>query len=427
MGMTLFSCFFDSIILLWYNRKNNNSFLVLDFIICYISLIMLTITLDQFDYPTFLYRVFPNFIVYVLLFLIISQRREWKKIILKTLSLIFCMLFSELSTMIIVMIGVRNSNLEALLTNTVFGIISLLIARIVEIILLHLINIFSQTDTVKKNIKWHFLSIGVVLIYLYMVVYCFIKDKIDYSLLGVAFISNIIFLIVILFIYFIYLNTLKEMEYQRKEIRILKEKSKREIEYYKEVDNLNQRIRKIYHDLKNHILIADSVKEKGMDEEYLKSLEEYFGRYSVKINSGNSILDILLEKKCEECKDKKIGFKLNVDFSKGDFINLVDLGTIFGNIIDNAIEACERIKDNELKEIRLVVGEVENFIMIKISNPVGMLRKEDGKLFSLKRLQKEEGLGLVCLQEVLIKYNGSYSYEIKDDFFNLTIIIPNKQ
>ena len=260
-----------------------------------------------------------------------------------------------------------------------------------------------------------------------MVVYCFIKDKIDYSLLGVAFISNIIFLIVILIIYFIYLNTLKEMEYQRKEIRILKEKSKREIEYYKEVDNLNQRIRKIYHDLKNHILIADSVKEKGMDEEYLKSLEEYFGRYSVKINSGNSILDILLEKKCEECKDKKIGFKLNVDFSKGDFINLVDLGTIFGNIIDNAIEACERIKDNELKEIRLVVGEVENFIMIKISNPVGMLRKEDGKLFSLKRLQKEEGLGLVCLQEVLIKYNGSYSYEIKDDFFNLTIIIPNKQ
>ena len=427
MGMTLFSCFLDSIILLWFNKKNNNNFFVLNFIICYISLIVLTRTLDQFKYSTFLYRVFPNFIIYVLLFLIISQRREWKKIILKALALIFCVLFSELSTMIIVMIGVRNSNLEALLTNTVFGIISLLIARIVEIILLHLINIFSQTDIVKKNIIWHFLSIGVVLIYLYMVVYCFIKGKIDYFLLEVAFISNIVFLFVILIIYFIYLNTLKEIEYQKKEIRLLKEKSEREIEYYKEVDRLNQQIQKIHHDLKNHILIAESVKEKDMDKEYLKSLEEYFEKYTSKINSGNNILDILLEKKCEECRNKKIEFKLNVDFSKGDFINLVDLGTIFGNIIDNAIEDCERTKDNKLKEIRLVVGEVKNFITVKISNPVDMIKKEDGKLFSLKRNRREQGLGLICLQEVLDKYNGSYSYELKDDFFNLTIIIPNKQ
>ena len=284
MGMTLFSCFLDSIILLWFNKKNNNNFFILNFIICYISLILLTRTLDQFKYSTFLYRVFPNFIIYVLLFWIISQRREWKKIILKALAL-----------MIIVMIGVRNSNLEALLTNTVFGIISLLIARIVEIILLHLINIFSQTDIVKKNIMWHFLSIGVVLIYLYMVVYCFIKGKIDYFLLEVAFISNIVFLFVILIIYFIYLNTLKEIEYQKKEIRLLKEKSEREIEYYKEIDRLNQQIQKIHHDLKNHILIAESVKEKDMDKEYLKSLEEYFEKYTSKINSGNNILDILLE------------------------------------------------------------------------------------------------------------------------------------
>ena len=220
---------------------------------------------------------------------------------------------------------------------------------------------------------------------------------------------------------------MKEIEYQKKEIRLLKEKSEREIEYYKEVDRLNQQIQKIHHDLKNHILIAESVKEKDMDKEYLKSLEEYFEKYTSKINSGNNILDILLEKKCEECRNKKIEFKLNVDFSKGDFINLVDLGTIFGNIIDNAIEACERTKDNKLKEIRLVVGEVKNFITVKISNPVDMIKKEDGKLFSLKRNRREQGLGLICLQEVLDKYNGSYSYELKDDFFNLTIIIPNKQ
>ena len=81
----------------------------------------------------------------------------------------------------------------------------------------------------------------------------------------------------------------------------------------------------------------------------------------------------------------------------------------------------------KLKEIRLVVGEVKNFITVKISNPVDMIKKEDGKLFSLKRNRREQGLGLICLQEVLDKYNGSYSYELKDDFFNLKIIIQNNK
>lgn len=425
MGMVLLSCFLDSIILFWYNRRNNSSHLVLKFLVCYISLILLTNFLNQFDFSTFLYRLFPNFIVYALLLFFISQKREWNKVILKTILLMFGIVFSELSTSIIIMIGVGNSDLENLLKNYLFGIISLLISRVVEMILLHLISIFPQTDAIKKNIKWHFLSIVMVFTYLYMVVYCFIKNRIDSSIVGIAFISNIAFLTVILVIYFLYLNTLRDVEIQKNEIKMLKEKTKKDIEYYREIDNLNQQIRKIYHDLKNHILIADSIKSYDTGEEYLRSLDEYFGKYCNKANSGNSILDILLEKKYEECKEKGISFRFNVDFSKGDFINLIDLGTIFGNIIDNAIEACERIAGSKQKTISLVVNTIENFIFIKISNSVDIVKKEGGRLFSLKRKQKEEGLGLVCLQEALKKYNGSYTYEIVDHLFNLTIVIPD--
>lgn len=206
---------------------------------------------------------------------------------------------------------------------------------------------------------------------------------------------------------------------------MLKEKNEKDIEYYKEIDNLNQQIRKIHHDLKNHILIADSIKSYDTGEEYLRSLDEYFEKYCNKANSGNNILDILLEKKYEECEEKGIRFRFNVDFSKGDFINLIDLGTIFGNIIDNAIEACERIGEGRQKTISLVVNTIENFIFIKISNPVDIVKKEGGRLFSIKRKQQEEGLGLMCLQETLKKYNGSYSYEIVDHLFNVTIVIPD--
>lgn len=425
MGMILLSCFLDSLILFWYNRKNNSSHLVLKFLACYISLILLTNILNQFDFSTFLYRLFPSFIVYTLLLFFISQKREWNKIILKAILLMSSVVFSELSTSIIIMIAAGDGDLENLLKNYLFGIISLLISRVVEMILLHLVSVFSQTNAIKKNIKWHFFSVVIVLAYLYMVVYCFIKGRIDSSVVGIAFISNIAFLTVILVIYFLYLNTLRNVEIQKSEIKMLKEKNKKDIEYYKEIDNLNQQIRKIHHDLKNHILIADSIKSYDTGEEYLRSLDEYFEKYCNKANSGNNILDILLEKKYEECEEKGIRFRFNVDFSKGDFINLIDLGTIFGNIIDNAIEACERIGEGRQKTISLVVNTIENFIFIKISNPVDIVKKEGGRLFSIKRKQQEEGLGLMCLQETLKKYNGSYSYEIVDHLFNVTIVIPD--
>lgn len=425
MGMILFSCLLDSIILFWYNKKNNKSPLVFKFLTCCLILFLLTIILNRFEFSTFIYRLFPVFLIYTLLLFIISKKRKLKEVLLRTTFLMFSIMFSELSTSIIIMIGAGSTKLENLLKNFLFGIISLFISRVVEVLTLHLISIFPQPNRIKENIKWHLLSIGVVLAYLYTVVYCFIKGKINYSILGIAFISTIIFLIVILIIYFVYLNTLRNVEIQKKEIKILQEKNKKEIEYYREVDRLNQQIRKIYHDLKNHIIIADAIKSDDMSEEYQESLDEYFEKYLCVANSGNNILDILLEKKYEECREKRICFKFNVDFSKGDFVNLVDIGTIFGNIIDNAIEACERLEDNEQKTINLVVNTVENFIFIKISNPVEVVKKEGERLFSLKRKQKEEGLGLICLQEALEKYNGSYTYEIVNHFFNLTIVMPD--
>ena len=425
MGMILFSCFLDSIILFWYNKKNNKYPLILRFLACYIILIILTIILNQFKFSTFMYRLFPAFLVYTLLLFIISQQRDLKGVVLRAAFLMFSIMFSELSTAIIIMIGAGDAKLENLLKNFLFGVISLFISRIVEALILHLISIFSQTNIIKENIKWHFLSIGLVLASLHMVVYCFIKGKINYSILGIAFISNIIFLIVILIIYFVYINTLRNVEIQKKEIEILQEKNKKEIEYYREVARLNQQIRKIYHDLKNHIIIADAIKSCDMSEEYQESLDEYFEKYLCVASSGNNILDILLEKKYEKCRKKGICFRFNVDFSKGDFVNLVDIGTIFGNIIDNAIEACERLEDNEQKTINLVVNTVENFIFIKISNPVEVVKREGERLFSLKRKRKEEGLGLICLQEALEKYDGSYTYEIVNHFFNLTIVMPD--
>lgn len=123
------------------------------------------------------------------------------------------------------------------------------------------------------------------------------------------------------------------------------------------------------------------------------------------------------------CKEKNINFCYNINFVQGNFVNLIDLGTIFGNIIDNAIEACEKV-DNADKKIVLLVDEIGEFILIKISNPYKHILKRGNNFLSLKKGCEPHGLGLLCLEDALEKYNGSYTYITEDKRFVLTILLP---
>lgn len=244
--------------------------------------------------------------------------------------------------------------------------------------------------------------------------------------MGIAFLSNIVFAFLLFGVCFVYLNIKKQMRDKEKEIELLKEKGKIQVDYYREVSHFQKQINKLYHDLKNHILIANQLNSEKLKGEYTESLERYFSEFQVKVNSGNEILDILLLKKAEECKRKKIDIKLYVNFSKGSFVNLVDVSIIFGNVLDNAIEACERITD-EKKWIELFVDEYEDFIYIKISNPFSLVKKEKGRLMSLKNDDEKHGLGLECLEDTLRKYGGTCIYTTEQSVFKLTAIIPIRQ
>lgn len=337
------------------------------------------------------------------------------------------MMIPEFCVSVIVMAAAGNYDLEWLMTETLAGDFSFLIARVVEIFILQMENdIFSEETVKKKRVKWYIFWSFSALVYLYIVIYCFIQEKIDASVLGMAFIANVVFLIFIFILYFVYLHTVKKVELQKKEIELLKEKNRSQMEEYQEINSLHQQVRKIYHDLKNHVLIADRMQTSELKEMYLEDLESYFSEYLLKPDSGNEILDILIQKKHEICRKKQIRFEYNVEFSKGAFMNLVDVGTIFGNVIDNAIEACEQMEESK-RRISLFVGSVEMFIVIKVSNPFLEVRKVGKQLFSMKRRFDKPGLGLVCLEDTLKKYDGTFCYNVKDNLFEITIMIPVRQ
>lgn len=428
MEKILLNGLLDAGIFLWFQKKyGNHWFWGVKLGLCFTWIAGGTLVLNRLPFDTFLYRIFFSFVIYILLFLFVSEKSVWKEGIRRTFMLMAGMMIPEFCVSVIVMAAAGNYDLEWLMTETLAGDFSFLIARVVEIFILQMENdIFSEETVKKKRVKWYIFWSFSALVYLYIVIYCFIQEKVDASVLGMAFTANVVFLIFIFILYFGYLHTVKKVEFQKKEIELLREKNRNQVEGYQEINSLHQQVRKIYHDLKNHVLIADGMQTSELKEMYLEDLESYFSEYLLKPDSGNEILDVLIQKKHEICRKKQIQFEYNVDFSKGAFINLVDVGTIFGNIIDNAIEACEQMEESK-RRIDLFVGSVEMFIVIKVSNPFLEVRKVGKQLFSMKRRFDKPGVGLVCLEDTLKKYEGTFRYEIKDSLFEITIMIPVRQ
>ena len=414
IGQILISCLVDTLILLWFNKKYNSPRGISNVAFCWFLMTVGVLFINRYNNGMLISRILFSFIVHILLFTLITAKREPKKIVLRAIILISCSLIAEFTVSLFMMIAVRINDLEKLMGNIVFWFISIIVARSIEIVFLNLSQKFLESKSLKiEELKWHIIGFFLILSYFYIVLSCFVQNKITYSVLGIAFLSNIVFAFLLFGVCFVYLNIKKQMRDKEKEIELLKEKGKIHVDYYREVSYFQKQINKLYHDLKNHILIANQLNSEKLKGEYTESLERYFSEFQVKVNSGNEILDILLRKKIEECERKKIDLKLHVNFSKGSFVNLVDVSIIFGNVLDNAIEACERI--------------TEDFIYIKISNPFLVVKKEKGRLMSLKNDDEKHGLGLECLEDTLQKYGGTCIYTTEQSVFKLTAIIPIRQ
>lgn len=372
------------------------------------------------------YRGFAGVVFYTIVLYFVFEDITLKTAVIRAIELMGCAAIAEFSVDIILMLKVQRADLELLLEESLFWSISFVIARSCELIFLELVNNLSVN---KKNIKWilgYIAGVVFVLGYLYFMVYCLMEEKISHFTLEIIFIINIFLSVTFLLGYIFFLHMVNKSTIQENEIKLLAEKARVQMDCYEEINNYKNQVQRIIHDLKNQMMISRELETEESKRKYLDAFEQNFDGILSKVNSGNEILDLLIQKKAEECKKSNIEFQYDVEFTSGDFINLVDVGVIFGNIIDNAMESCERL-DIPYKKIILCVVQLEEFIVIKIQNPVQAVIQEKNRLVTLKKDKDKHGWGMLCLEEALKKYDGKYSYKVEDKQFSLTIFIPIRQ
>ncbi len=118
--------------------------------------------------------------------------------------------------------------------------------------------------------------------------------------------------------------------------------------YYRDRLKEEERVRSIYHDLKNHLLILEAQSDSsGETQKTIQTLKAQIEGYETYQHTGNDFLDIILRDKFRISREKKIDFSAVVHFEDGSFLEPLDISTIFGNALDNAIEASEKLPEGQ--------------------------------------------------------------------------------
>ncbi len=201
---------------------------------------------------------------------------------------------------------------------------------------------------------------------------------------------------------------------------------KEQIKHLDEIVVTQNQIKKFKHDFLNYEIGLKSYlqnKDCVGAIKYLDGLSGNFGSSENIIETGNAALDAILSAKKAIAESKGISFTTQIQIPQKLDIEAIDMCIIFGNAVDNAIEACEKIKDKS-RRIDLTLICQGKRVFCKITNTTAERRKSILK--TSKSDAGNHGFGLDNIKTSLAKYNSEPTITQTDDEFTIKFIIFTK-
>jgi len=217
--------------------------------------------------------------------------------------------------------------------------------------------------------------------------------------------------------------TIKDMKNEIEIITQLLNQSQKQYEISKEnIEMINLKC----HDIKYQV--NKYIQKHSIDEDELKDINNAISIYDSIVKTGNETLDVILTEKSLICKNKGIVLTCMTDCKELTFIKNSDLYALFGNIMDNAIEALSYIQDEEKRCISLNIHTVGKFISVSVKNYYnGTINlNDDGLPLTNKENKNNHGYGLKSIQAIVHKYNGTLSISTDENIFTLNLLFPIK-
>ncbi len=213
--------------------------------------------------------------------------------------------------------------------------------------------------------------------------------------------------------------TLDQLKFQKYEIAQ---------SYYDELLIKSKQLSALRHDFRNHLGVIQSRLEQenyGEAIDYLISLTVHTNTAADFVITNSTIISSILQSKKSECEMKRIQFEYETLFDKIYNISDLELIIILGNVLDNAIEATEKVLPKD-KAILLTINQINTYLVIQCTNPyIEKPKQKNGRLITTKKSKALHGIGLTNVIEVCEKYGGECTYTFDNDLFVINILLPN--
>lgn len=209
-------------------------------------------------------------------------------------------------------------------------------------------------------------------------------------------------------------------------------------EHIGEMERIYSGIRSMKHDMKNTLAVIMQLAGKEEEElqTYLAELNQNFDRLEFQFKTGNTVVDTLLDMKYHEVFRTIPDIRIDAErllFSENMNIQSYDIGVIIGNALDNAIEACKKLKSEKQEAetfIRLSSLKKGKMIFIEVENSFnGKVVKKKQSEFPVtdKTDKREHGIGFVNIKRTAEKYHGAVDWSVDGKVFTLSVMMKDER
>lgn len=303
---------------------------------------------------------------------------------------------------------------------------------VMEILLLAVVEVFCRIKagkSIRVSLLPKEIAYTLALIPFASVVSCFLLIEIAREIIStdtMILCMCVIFSIVVTnYIVFLIVHKYTDMAEKRLEEEMIYQEIAYIDEYYQDVEKYQEQIQDIKHDMKNQLAVLYDAVERGERELVRDTLAEMLGDIRLAediIYSANPIINSLLKVKVAKAREKGIEVTVKAFVPKKMSIESGDMGVLYGNLIDNAIEACAKVQGNN-RFVDVETKYQEGKLLIVICNSKNPERNPDFK--TTKEDKRRHGRGLRSVRRVAEQYGGNLLLEDEGDTFKVSLLLTD--
>ena len=283
----------------------------------------------------------------------------------------------------------------------------------------------------KNLVNWQWIVIGCSLVFSTVAGKTLITLSRDFS--GIQMQEQKLMLLCVsciwlmcLIMYFVVQQMSKDNQ-TKLEYELMKEKEKYSKESMEIIKRSNEELREFKHDLKNYLLPLQEAMETMPQSEMAKVWEKINQKIEdvqTLIQTGNSYVDSMINTKITLARSEKVDVKCTI-LSKMEGIDDLEFCSVFGNLMDNAIEAERKV--TEKKEIIIFVEEKMGYLRLEIQNKIEKsVLNENSSLNTTKKDTSSHGIGHKSIKRTMQKVGGALKYYETGDLFCAEAVFPIK-